>query len=114
VEEFMDVRMNWVRLIFVIVALLGAVIISYALATICHFGDSMGDLNEILFPKEKVVLAKPVSQQVETVLIKLDGLQFHNFLIFSGIGAGVSCLGFTGLIMERKRREIAARNQKPE
>ena len=92
------------RLILVIVALLGGVILGYALMADIRLGNDMTDVIQILYPKDKEVLPSQISKNLGPILDKMTVQHRRDSFIISGIGGGIFIFGLVGLIIESKRK----------
>jgi hypothetical protein len=92
------------RLILVIVTLLGAVICAYALTADTHLECGLADLIQIVYPGSQNEFLPP---KVDSKLTQqFDAVTFghhRDAFIISGIGGCIFILGFTGLVIDRKR-----------
>jgi hypothetical protein len=91
------------RLIFVIITFLGAVTFGYGLVAAWHFQNGMADVNQTLFSKTEAVVTYDDFKKIAPLLDKLKEQHTRDSFIIIGLGGCISVLGFTGLIIERKR-----------
>ena len=91
------------RLIFVIITLLGAVTFGYGLLADWHFRDAVGDVDQKLFSKIEAVVTYDDYKKIEPLLDRLEEQHRTASFITIGLGGCMFALGFTGLIIERRR-----------
>ena len=91
------------RLIFVIITFLGAVTFGYGSLAAWHFQDAMGDVHQKLFSKIEAAVTYDDYKKIEPLLDRLEAQHTRDSSIIIGLGGCIFALGFTGLIIERKR-----------
>ena len=95
------------RTILVIVTLLGAIVCGYALVADVHLEDGLADMIQILYPadnpKTHFILPLQIDTDITHRFDRLTVEHHRDHFILSGIGGCIFILGFTGLIIDRKR-----------
>jgi hypothetical protein len=95
------------RLILIIITLLGAIISAYALSADTHLEIGLADMLQILYPADNPKTHFILPLKIDSDLTRqFDAVTFghhRDAFIISGIGGCIFILGFTGLIIERKR-----------
>jgi len=94
------------RVLFIIIALLGAAVFGYSLAGSAHLATNWYDVDATLRPKEGGTgIHKDTLEKLEVQLDRLVLSERRDWLVIRCIG-GVTCtLRFVALIMLRKRHD---------
>ena len=107
------------RLIFITIILIGAIICGYALVADANLEDGLVNIILILHPADSLAKGFRLPDQVDADITReyerLTAEHHRDHFIICGLGGCIFILGFAGLIIERKRntRQIAA-NRSPE
>jgi len=93
------------RLIFIIITLLGAIIAGYALSADEHLESRLVDLVQVVFPTTDDVYLSPKASEFTRRYDALTYQHHRDAFIVAGIGGCIFILGFVGLVVDRRQHK---------